>query len=182
MRDRFRAKPDNRYRPENWEAMNERADDQIAPAAARHIDALQRWALATADIPQHGHRSNEVQMMQRIQSSYSNLDTSGASHRNPTNESEDSEPLGTATKTLMLKREHMRSPTRALVHGELHANKTAKGNAPQNKGCGEGKIEGSTKDASNLDVNDKCMQSSDWSFPSDDEVKNKTMRTYIEID
>lgn len=56
-KDRFRAKPVTKYTPKNWQALNEREDDQIAPkAAARSIDALQRWALHTANISQGSHK------------------------------------------------------------------------------------------------------------------------------
>jgi hypothetical protein len=69
-KDPFRAKT-NRYQDKNKKASNERNDDQIAPRAASHsIDALQRWALATANIPQSGYRANEAEMVDRVRVRY----------------------------------------------------------------------------------------------------------------
>ena len=67
---RFKGKPkkDQAY---NQKASNERNDDRIAPQAASHsIDALERWALATANIPQRGYRANEAEMVDRIRVRY----------------------------------------------------------------------------------------------------------------
>ncbi|KZM20087.1 uncharacterized protein EKO05_0007532 [Ascochyta rabiei] len=112
MRDRFRAKTDKKYRPKNWQAMNERADDQIEPAAAvRSVDALQRWALITANITQSDHRPNEAKTMERIQSRY-----------------------GTTTKTTTAKRKDIVSPTGTLRYGEIYVNNTAEGNIDQLSG------------------------------------------------
>jgi hypothetical protein len=67
---RFKPKH-KRYPDKNQQALNERNDDRIAPRAASHsIDALQRWALATANIAQSGCRANEVEMIDRIRDRY----------------------------------------------------------------------------------------------------------------
>lgn len=61
----------NRYPPKDWTAINNKADDQIAPKhASRSTDSLQRWALATADIKQQGYGKNERQIAERIESRY----------------------------------------------------------------------------------------------------------------
>jgi hypothetical protein len=67
---RFKPKH-KRYPDKNQQTLNERNDDRIAPRAASHsIDALQRWALATANIAQSGCRANEVEMIDRIRDRY----------------------------------------------------------------------------------------------------------------
>ena len=72
---RFKPKH-KRYPDKNQQAINERNDDRIAPRAVSHsIDALQRWALATANIPQSGCRYNEVEMVDRIRARYENQTT-----------------------------------------------------------------------------------------------------------
>lgn len=60
-RDGFRAKPANKFESEDWQATNEREDDQITPkAAAQSIESLQRWTLLTASISASTHRANEA--------------------------------------------------------------------------------------------------------------------------
>jgi len=55
----------------DWDNVNNLADDQIAPkSASRSTSSLQRWALATADLPQQAHRSNETQIIERIERRY----------------------------------------------------------------------------------------------------------------
>ena len=72
---RFKPKH-KRYPDKNQQALNERNDDQIVPRAVSHsIDALQRWALATANIPQSGCRYNEVEIVDRIRARYENQTT-----------------------------------------------------------------------------------------------------------
>ena len=72
---RFKPKH-KRYPDKNQQALDERNDDQIAPRAVSHsIDALQLWALATANIPQSGCRDNEVEMVDRIRDRYGNQTT-----------------------------------------------------------------------------------------------------------
>jgi hypothetical protein len=67
---RFKPKH-KRYPDKNQQALNERNDDQIAPRAVSHsIDALQRWAFATANIAQSGYRANEVGMIERVRERY----------------------------------------------------------------------------------------------------------------
>jgi hypothetical protein len=67
---RFKPKH-KRYQDKNQQALNERNDDQIAPRAASHsIDALQRGALATANIAQSGYRANEAEMIDRVRDRY----------------------------------------------------------------------------------------------------------------
>ncbi|KAF9693892.1 hypothetical protein EKO04_008182 [Ascochyta lentis] len=180
MKDRFRAKPDKKYCPKNWQAMNDRADDQIAPTgAARSIDDLQRWAFATANIAQNGHRSNEVQIVERIQFRYSNSDASGALTQNTSKESyklKDSEQSGTATKPATVKRKHATSPTAALKYGELYMNDTTEGDTRQAKRHRKDEKE------SRVDEDDTYAQSSEWSFPSEDEMETTKARAYIEID
>lgn len=57
------------------DARNDRADDQIAPKhASNSVQSLQRWALATANLPQQGHRSNETQIIERIERRYASED------------------------------------------------------------------------------------------------------------
>ncbi|KAJ4347577.1 hypothetical protein N0V95_005314 [Ascochyta clinopodiicola] len=193
MKDRFRAKPDKKYRPKNWQAMNERADDQIAPTAAVHsVDALQRWALATANITQHGHRPNEAHVVERIRSRYGHSDASGASTQHTFNEREkhsDPEDLDNGTKTATAKRKHTMSPTGALRHGELYVNEKDKVGVRQAKRPRKEESKSNMVATSRMDDdgndhnedNDTYAQSSDWSFPSGDEVKTAKTRTHIEI-
>ncbi|KAH7357651.1 hypothetical protein BKA66DRAFT_243421 [Pyrenochaeta sp. MPI-SDFR-AT-0127] len=60
-----------RPRNESWEEKLHLADDQIAPSGASGSTAhLQRWAFMTANLPQQGHRKNEMDIVERIQRRY----------------------------------------------------------------------------------------------------------------
>lgn len=69
---------DNLRSQKDWNDINNRLDDQIAP---KHIsdttEDLQRWVTATADFPQQGHRYNEGQIIHRIDHRY------GSTKQNP---------------------------------------------------------------------------------------------------
>jgi hypothetical protein len=55
----------------DWQTKNHRADDQIAPSHTSHsVASLQRWALATAHLPQRSPRANESQIIERIERRY----------------------------------------------------------------------------------------------------------------
>jgi hypothetical protein len=65
----------NRRLTQDRETLNAKVDDQIAPKdASRTISTLQQWALATADIPQFGPRSNETQIIERIELRYGSFE------------------------------------------------------------------------------------------------------------
>lgn len=73
----------NNYQPSNytnnkprrpqtdWQTKSHAADDQIAPSHTSHSSgSLQRWALATAGLPQRVPRANESQIIERIERRY----------------------------------------------------------------------------------------------------------------
>jgi hypothetical protein len=166
-KDRFRVKPINKYTPKNLQAQNERADDQIAPRAVTHsINALQQWALLTANLVQSGHRANETQMVERIRDRYVNKCSPRISYGNLDQiaavESSDIEVKVIALK----KRKHSVSPTGSLSLDTLHTEDTDEADMRQTK-----RRQAKSPNVSSVDDDDIYAQSSEWSFPSEDEVK-----------
>jgi hypothetical protein len=65
----------NRRPFQDRETFHAKLDDQIAPKdASRTTTTLQQWARATANIPQFGPRSNETQIIERIELRYGTFD------------------------------------------------------------------------------------------------------------
>lgn len=181
-KDRFRAKTKNKWQPKNWQARNEREDDQIAPkAAAASIDTLQRWAHATADIAQDGHRANESLIVARIRDRYEKeaYPLSHHKHTGPELETENSKnmPRGTNSR----KRKPSSSPIASSQPSTLFAADGIEEAARQSK-----RRRAKSPGGSSIDADDRYAQSSEWSFPDEDEVKMaKTTTepgTHIEID
>jgi hypothetical protein len=67
MKNPFRGKPITKHTPKDVVRALEREVDQITPKAAAHsIDAVQMWALHTANIPQGPHQCNEINIVERV--------------------------------------------------------------------------------------------------------------------
>lgn len=185
-KDRFRPKQDNKYQHKNLQAPNERADDQISPTAAAHsIDALQRWALATANIAQSGHRANETQMAERVRDRYENEAFSLSLHKDVDLDAEVAHSDHTLQTTASKKRKHSISLTRSLKLGTIYSQDAADPDARQTK-----QRRSKSPGVSTIDGDDDYAQSSEWSFPIEDGMEiTKTVtkmvtktRTYVKID
>jgi hypothetical protein len=185
MKDRFRAKHSSRRPSKSWEDTNERADDQIAPnAAAQSIEALQRWALTTANIWQSGHRANEAQTVQRIRSRYENAGSNAPLQDlsiYPGQKGTNNVFQATATT-------QERSPSNNSSEVNEHRTKRRRSKSPARTGLMAlaplsdiAHHRAVTADANASSEDDLYAQSSEWSFPSDEEMSVKA-RTYIEID
>lgn len=185
-KDPYRAKTDHKHTHKRQQAANERADDQIAPKAVVHsVDALERWALATANIAQNGFRANEMHIVERIQGRYANANAGapiqdsfdGRSHHAATARSDSSAQVKTTTK-----RKYPVSPTGASSMDALHADDTAENGARQTKRRRKDEKERDAAAVSSADEDDRYAESSEWSFPSEDEVRITKTSAYIEID
>lgn len=162
-RNRWHPYPTNnnssRWPSRNQEDRDNQADDQIAPNhVSGSVDHLQRWALATANLPQHGHGKRENEIIERIQRRYANASPGG--YENPHTEenheldnrhparAQPSDPIHTAAKRRQStspsreeqsKKRRLESPSHQTRLHEETAEKTEEG--------------------------DTDAQSSEWSFP-----------------
>ncbi|KAF3007892.1 hypothetical protein E8E13_011002 [Curvularia kusanoi] len=181
-KDRFRARPKRLL--DNDAA--ERQDDQIAPEVASGcIDALQRWALVTANIAQGSHRANEAEMVDRVRDRYENKDLSRASYQNhhPGTELERSYP---AVDTPPPKQGNQRVSLVSTLHQTPNDRKSPtpkdrEADLPQAK-----RRRSRSPDAKSDNTVDGVALSGEWKLASEDEVKLskkvKRTRTFIEID
>ncbi|KAF2833426.1 hypothetical protein CC86DRAFT_451130 [Ophiobolus disseminans] len=66
----------NNRRPwKDWDTINHTADDQIAPEhSSQSVTDLQRWARATAELPQQGYHFKETSIIERIERRYASED------------------------------------------------------------------------------------------------------------
>ncbi|KAF2625339.1 hypothetical protein BU25DRAFT_423415 [Macroventuria anomochaeta] len=152
-KDRFRAKPDNEYQPKHLQALNERADDQIAPkAAAQSIDTLQRWALATANIAQSGHRANESQTVERIRNRYKSEPPSQSLFQKLDLDVDAARPDSTLQNTASKERKHSISPAGSLQLTTLYSRETTELDARQAKRC-----RSKSPGVSSIDEDDTCV-------------------------
>ena len=120
MKDPFREKPITKYTPKDVICALEHEVDQIAPkAAAQSIDALQKWAVHTADIPQGPHRRNEINIAERVRDHYVDEDLSLVAHKEL-----DSDASAAPTDSTLLdttSSEHVVSPTGSLYLDIIHS-------------------------------------------------------------
>ncbi len=166
-KDHFRAKQSKKNRSQEWKIIQEREDDQIAPKATAHsIQALQQWALATADIVQDGVRANETQMMERIGNRHKNAPSSPG-HTDELDPSAEIAPSNSKLEIEALKKRKLHiSSQNDPCNRQLYASNIADDNTGQAK-----RRRLMSPLASSTDTDEAYAQSSEWSFPSEDEVK-----------
>jgi hypothetical protein len=169
-------KPNSRRPQKDWSEINNQADDQVAPRhAAVSIRSLERWALATSNFPQQGHRHNEAQIIDRIQQRYDssngNRDASMPQYSNPNAlESVDEIP---PSHELMhggaVKRRHSVSPPLSgRDQGSTKRQRTRSPPPPARFSNKSASRAGQVTIDLTEDDNDDYAQSSEWSVPSGD--------------
>lgn len=126
---RFRAKSNTTYVSQSVKALLEREDDQIAPEAAAHsIDALQTWALHTANISQGSYKPNEAQTVERIHDRYVNEVFSMGSHEDidqRTTSAHSARMLQDTAEKKMKGKKHTISPAGSLQLNTLYSKDTS---------------------------------------------------------
>jgi len=166
----YNKKNVNRRPWKDWETLNHIADDQIAPKDTSHtISSLQRWAFATANLPQHGPHFKETQIVERVERRYA---SDGVNRNAPFPRYTNTDDDETYSRDSMHgKRRHSISPPSLgrRMSGDVRNSKRRRTRSPspvrQRAGAGSGVIDLTGENEE--DAYDYA-QSSEWSFPDSD--------------